>query len=72
MLEAHAVRYIVTGSAAALLLGVEVEPGDLDVTPALDVANLDWLAHALEQLDAAQYPDEPFGRWEMAADGERR
>lgn len=47
VLDAHRVLYVVTGSAAALLHGVPVEPGDLDVTPALDRENLERLAVAL-------------------------
>ena len=72
VLDAYDVRYVVTGSVAALLLGVVVEPGDLDVTPAGDRGNLERLGQALEDLDARQYPDEPFGRWTISEDGERR
>ena len=72
VLNAHDVRYVVTGSAAAGLLGVTVEPGYLDVTPATDDANLERLADALADLEAGQYPDEPFGRWAVGPDGERR
>jgi len=72
VLDACEVRYVVTGSAAALLSGVAVEPGDLDVTPATDQANLERLGRALEDLDARQYPDEPFGKWTIGDDGERR
>lgn len=72
VLDTHEVRYVVTGSVAALLLGVGLEPGDLDVTPATDSGNLQRLAQALGDLQARQYPDEPFGRWEIDADAERR
>jgi hypothetical protein len=72
VLDAHEVRYLVTGSSAALFHGLDLEPGDLDVTPALDCANLGRLAAALEELEAAQYPEEPFGRWETDENGERR
>lgn len=72
VLDACEVCYVVTGSAAALLLGVAVEPGDVDVTPAPDHANLERLEQALENLGARQYPDEPFGRWTVGEDGERR
>jgi hypothetical protein len=72
VLDAYDVWYVVTGSVAALLVGVVVEPGDLDVTPAGDGANLERLGQALEDLDARQYPDEPFGRWAISEDGERR
>lgn len=66
------VNYVVTGSAAAMLHGVELEPGDLDITPALDVENLTRLAAVLESIDARQIPDAPFGRWERGSDGEKR
>jgi hypothetical protein len=51
---------------------VELSPGDLDITPALDRENLERLAHALHDLGARRYPDEPFGRWEASDEGERR
>jgi hypothetical protein len=72
VLDACEVWYVVTGSAAALLLGVVVEPGDLDVTPAPDQPNLERLGQALQDLDARQYPDEPYGKWTIGEDGERR
>jgi hypothetical protein len=72
VLAEHDVRYVVTGSVAALLHGVALEPGDLDVTPALDRENLERLARALEAIGARQDPEEPFGRWETGEGGERR
>jgi hypothetical protein len=72
LLNQYGVKYVVTGSGAALLHGVVLEPGDLDVTPALDRENLIRLATALEEIDALPYPDAPFGRWETANDGEQR
>lgn len=66
VLDSHDVLYVVTGSSAALLHGVALTPGHLDVTPALDTGNLERLARALVELDASQYPDEPFGRWKPA------
>ena len=72
LLDRHGVRYVVTGSVAARLHGVPLEPGDLDVTPASDQENLDRLAAALEEVGADLDPEEPFGRWETGDDGERR
>jgi hypothetical protein len=72
VLNEHHVEYLVTGSAAAMLHGVGVEPGDLDITPALDRENLARLAHVLKIIDARQDPDGKFGQWEIEADGERR
>jgi hypothetical protein len=66
------VRYVVTGSAAAMLHGVPLVPGDLDVTPALDPENLARLADVLAAIDARQDPDLPFGRWQAQPDGEQR
>ena len=62
--------YVVTGSVAALLHGVPLQPGDLDVTPARDRENLERLTRALLELEARQYPDEPFGRWVVGDDGQ--
>jgi hypothetical protein len=38
LLNEHDVRYLVTGSAAAMLHGVALEPGDLDITRPLTTA----------------------------------
>lgn len=58
------VNYVVTGSAAAMLHGVTLVPGDLDITPALDVDNLTRLAAVLESIEARQDPNAPFGHWQ--------
>jgi hypothetical protein len=62
LLDEHGVRYVVTGSGAAMLHGVELVPGDLDVTPALDHENLERLAGLLEAIRAQPDP-EAFGHW---------
>jgi hypothetical protein len=72
LLNEHGVRYLVTGSAAAMLHGVPVEPGDLDITPALDRDNLVRLAGVLRTIEARQYANAGFGRWEAGSGGERR
>jgi hypothetical protein len=46
------VDFVVVGSAGAALLGAEIEPGDLDISPDLDAANLARLAGVLGELDA--------------------
>jgi hypothetical protein len=69
ILNASALRYVVTGSVAALLYGVELEPGDLDITPALDQDNLQILASILDEIEATP---ESFGHWETKPDGEKR
>lgn len=71
-LSEHDVAFVVTGSTAALLHGVELAPGDLDITPALDAPNLARLAVALEAIHAHPDPDGPFGAWQVGADRERR
>ena len=70
LLNEHGVRYVVTGSGAAMLHGVDLAPGDLDVTPALDRDNLVRLATVLQAIHARQLPDDPFGDWEVQPDGE--
>jgi hypothetical protein len=72
LLNEHGVRYLVTGSAAAMLYGVPLEPGDLDITPALDRDNLERLGRVLRRIGARQCADAGFGRWEHGPDGERR
>ena len=72
VLDANRVAYVVTGSTAALLHGVTLTPGDLDITPSLDRANLMRLATTLADVDARPDPDGPFGAWETDSDGERR
>ena len=72
VLAEHDVRYVVTGSVAALLHGVDLQPGDLDVTPALDTANLERFARALAAVGTGPAPDGPFGEWQTQPDGERR
>ena len=72
LLNEHEVRYVVTGSVAAMLHGVPVAPGDLDITPARDYANLVHLACVLGVIGARQYADAPFGDWEADTDGEQR
>ena len=70
-LNGQGVRYVVTGSAAAMLHGVPLDPGDLDITPALDRNNLVRLARVLERIAARQDPNGPFGDWHLGTDGEQ-
>jgi hypothetical protein len=72
VLDEAGVKYVVTGSAAAMLHGARLVPGDFDITPALDVDNLTRLAAALESIEARQDPRAPFGHWEQGDDGEQR
>jgi hypothetical protein len=71
LLDEHGVRFVVTGSAAALLHGATVTPGDLDITPALDHDNLVRLARVLEAIEAQPNPTAAPGHRETDAAGER-
>lgn len=66
------VRYVLTGSVAALAYGVEIgHAGDLDITPALDHENLSRLEALLQDIEAGPDPADAFGHWELREDGER-
>lgn len=71
-LDAHRVRYVVIRSVAAKLYGVEVEPGDLDIAPALDQENLDQLAQVLLAIEAVLPETKEVGQWEPQPDGEKK
>ena len=72
LLAGNDVRYVVTGSVAVLLHGVRLDPGDLDITPALDRDNLARLARTLQAIEARPDPDGPFGEWLEESAGEWR
>jgi len=61
VLERHDVRYVLIGAAAARIAGAPVVTEDIDVTPAIDRANLERLAGALRELDARLRSPEPEG-----------
>ena len=69
VLSTHGVRYVITGSVAAQIYSVELEPGDIDITPALDEDNIIRLIEVLEELEARP---EGFGHWELQPDGEKK
>ena len=68
-LSFYEVSYVLIGSAAAMLHGADIQPGDVDITPALDRVNLARLGEMLESIDAK--PTNDFGFWQLEA-GERR
>lgn len=69
-LDGHGVDYIVVGSVAVAAHGApDVEPGDLDIVPATDAANLERLAAALLAIGAEVRPE--TGEWVTDALGER-
>jgi hypothetical protein len=69
-LAAHGVRCVLVGSVAARAYGADVAPGDLDVVPALDRANLGRLAAVLLEIEASV--DGRIGVWTPGASGELR
>ncbi|MGH2401662.1 MAG: VOC family protein [Candidatus Limnocylindria bacterium] len=78
-LDRHGVAYIVGGSVAAMAHGApDVDPGDLDVIPATDAANLGRVAAALAVLGAeaptemGEWRTDEAGEFEWVADGIER
>lgn len=72
-LAEHGVRYVLTGSVAALAYGADIgQAGDLDITPALDEENLRHLGALLQDIEASLDPDAPMGHWETLPDGEKK
>ena len=71
-LNRSGVRYILIGSVAAQLYGIEAQPGDLDITPALDRENLARLTSLLLEIEATLPATEEIGDWEVQPDGERK
>lgn len=60
VLARHEVQCVVIGGYAAVLAGVDVVTSDVDITPALEPANLQRLSDALAELHAAiRLPSEP-------------
>jgi hypothetical protein len=71
-LNSYEIQYVIAGSVAAQLHGVEVQPGDFDIAPALDRQNLTRLSSLLVEIEAALPDSDDVGRWEVQADGERK
>jgi hypothetical protein len=67
-LDEMEVAFVITGSVAAQLYGVDLQPADLDIVPATDTGNLDRLLRVLDVLEAR--PPGPFGEWMALANGE--
>ena len=69
VLDRHGVAFVVAGSVGALAHGATgVTPGDLDIVPATDEANLRRLGEALADLDAVASIE--TGSWKTDAAGE--
>ena len=51
-LSRNDVRFVVFGSAGALLYGAHVRQGDLNTCPTLDLANLERLGRLLPEIQA--------------------
>ena len=71
ILADYDVRYVLTGSVAAAVYGVEIGPaGDLDITPAMDRKNLQHLASVLGAIEAGISGGR--GHWTTTAEGEKK
>ena len=63
-LNAHGVRYIVIGGAAAMVHNLPLPATvDIDVTPSRDSKNLERLATAFDALEAGLLTAEEAGTW---------
>jgi hypothetical protein len=62
------VEYVLVGSVAAAAYGVDVQPGDLDIVPDTQEANLERLRRCLEEIEAT--PRGPLGDWTILNTGE--
>jgi hypothetical protein len=71
-LQARRVRYVIVGSMAAQLYGVEGQPRDLDIAPDPDPENLARLAQVLVDIEAVLPETDQVGHWELQPDGERK
>ena len=56
-------------TAGQFIQGVNLEPGDLDITPSLDLDNLAKLSRALLAIDAMP---QHFGHWDIDESGDRK
>jgi hypothetical protein len=72
VLNSYGVRYVIIGSVAAQLYGVDVQPGDFDITPSLDQENLIRLAQVLTEIQATLPETDEIGTWQVQPDGERK
>jgi hypothetical protein len=70
VLEEHEVVFVLGGSVAAMAYGVALQPGDLDIVPDPDPANLKRLVRVIRTVEGR--PAGPFGSWETQPDGERK
>ena len=68
ILEEFSVDYILVGSVAAAVYGVDVEAGDLDVVPNTEAYNLERLISVVAKVEGT--PLGPFGEWRLLESGE--
>jgi hypothetical protein len=69
-LRNFSVSFVVVGSAAVKMHGVDLEPGDLDIVPHLESANLLRLVAALKSLEASVSDIDRVGHWLTGEGGE--
>jgi hypothetical protein len=71
VLDRYGVAFVITGSVAAMAHGArDFTPGDLDIVPSTDPANLRHVAAALEAMDAVAAVE--TGSWVTDEVGEHR
>jgi hypothetical protein len=63
ILERSGVNYILVGSVAAAVYGVDVQAGDLDIVPNREEHNLERLIDVLAEIEGT--PLGPFGEWRL-------
>ena len=61
-LDRHGVRWVLTGSLVLIAHGATFVPGDLDITPALDEANLDAIADLAADVNAVPLHDPQWSK----------
>lgn len=68
ILQRWSVDYILVGSVAAAVYGVDVQAGDLDIVPNTEEHNLERLINVLAEIEGT--PLGPFGEWRLLENSE--
>ena len=63
ILQSSNVDYVLIGSVAAAVYGVDVRAGDLDIVPNTEQLNLERLINVLAEIEGR--PLGPFGEWRL-------
>lgn len=62
VLDRYQVRWIMTGSLVLVAYGAQIDPGDLDITPALDADNLEALSRVAVEVEAIPMHDPDWSK----------